>query len=83
VIAFTTTYRNNPMPRKTRNIEAALVQAIKASGLTHYALGKASGISASVLDRFMLPEEDPRHRGINLATAAKIAEALRLELRGA
>lgn len=71
------------MPRKTKNIEVALVQAIKASGMTHYALGKAAGVAASVLDRFMLPEEDPRHRGINLATAARIAEALHLELRQA
>jgi hypothetical protein len=38
-------------------------------------------VAPSVIDRFMMPAEDPRHRGINLTTAARIAAALGLELR--
>lgn len=71
------------MPKKPACIEAALIKAIKASGLTHYAIGKAADVAPSVIDRFMLPAEDPRHRGITLATAARIAAALGLELRPA
>lgn len=71
------------MAKKPACIEASLIKAIKASGLTHYALGKAAEVAPSVIDRFMLPAEDPRHRGITLATAARIAAALGLELRPA
>jgi hypothetical protein len=71
------------MAKKPACIEAGLRKAIKASGLTHYAIGKAADVAPSVIDRFMLPAEDPRHRGITLATAARIAAALGLELRPA
>jgi plasmid maintenance system antidote protein VapI len=71
------------MAKKPASIEAALRKAIKGSGLTHYAIGKAADVAPSVIDRFILPAEDPRHRGITLATAARIAAALGLELRPA
>jgi len=63
-------------------IDTALRQAIKRSGLTHYAIGKAAGVQASQIDRFMMPADDPRHRDLRLATAAKIAAALGLHLSG-
>lgn len=71
------------MPRKPRPLDAALRSAIKADGRTHYALGKVAEIAPSVLDRFMMPAADPRHRSLSLDTAAKIAAVLGLELRPA
>lgn len=68
--------------RKPKPIDAALRQAIKASGQTHYAIGKAAGVAPSQIDRFMLPPADPRHRDLRLATAAKIAIVLGLDLGG-
>lgn len=69
-----------PTGRKPRQIDVALRQAIKASGLTHYAIGQAAGVAPSQIDRFMLPASDPRHRDLRLATAARIAAAIGLEL---
>jgi hypothetical protein len=71
------------MPRKPRPLDAALRAAIKADGRTHYALGKVAKIAPMILDRFMMPAEDPRHRGLSLSTAVKIASVLGLELRPA
>ena len=71
------------MTRKPQTIDAALRKAIKASGQTHYAIGRTAGVAPSQIDRFMLPAEDPRHRDLRLATAAKIAAALGLVLAGA
>ena len=70
------------MTRRPQTIDAALRRAIKASGLTHYAIGRTAGVAPSQIDRFMLPAEDPRHRDLRLATAAKIAAALGLVLAG-
>lgn len=68
------------MTRKPQTIDATLRKAIKASGLTHYAIGQAAGVAPSQIDRFMLPADDPRHRDLRLATAARIATALGLVL---
>lgn len=68
------------MAKRLKPIDAALRQAIKASGLTHYAIGQAAGVAPSQLDRFMMPAGDPRHRDLRLATAAKIAAVLGCEL---
>jgi hypothetical protein len=65
---------------KVKPIDASLRQAIKASGLTHYAIGKAAEVAPSQIDRFMLPASDPRHRDLRLATAAKIAAVLGMGL---
>jgi len=64
-------------------LDAALRQAIKASGMTHYTLGQVAGVAPSQIDRFMMPADDPRHRDLRLATAGRIAAALGLVLTGA
>lgn len=68
------------MPRKPTPIDTALRKAIAASGETHYGIARDAGISPSMIDRFMLPTDDPRHRDIQLSTAAKIAAVLGLEI---
>lgn len=68
------------MQKRVPSIDSALRRAIKGSGLTHYAIGQAAGVAPSVIDRFMMPVDDPRHRDIRLATAAKIAAVLGLVL---
>jgi DNA-binding phage protein len=56
-------------------ISGQLKHAIAASGLTHYAIGKASGVSSGMILRFMAGERDMR-----LETVDKIAAALGLRL---
>ena len=63
------------MSKKAKPIDVTLKAAIKASGLTHYALAKAAGVTAGQLDRFMSGERDLR-----LVTAGQLAAALGLEL---
>ncbi len=53
-----------------------LKDAIENSGLSHYALSCASGIRQSTLSRFMSGE-----RGLSFESAARLADALGLELR--
>jgi 3-oxoacyl-[acyl-carrier-protein] synthase III len=65
---------------KPKYLDVALRQAIKASGMTHYAIGQAAGVAPSQIDRFMFPAADPRHRDLRLATAARIAAVIGLEL---
>lgn len=56
-------------------LDVALREAIQASGLTHYAIGQAAGVSPGQTDRFVSGERDLR-----LGTAARIGEALGLVL---
>jgi hypothetical protein len=56
-------------------ISGQLKHAIVASGLTHYAIGKAAGVSSGMILRFMTDKRDLR-----LETVDKIAGALRLRL---
>lgn len=63
------------MPKKPRPISDVLRAAVKASGLTHYAVGKLADVSPRQIDRFMSGERD-----LTLTTAAAIAAALGLEL---
>lgn len=56
-----------------RTISAELRQAIADSGLTHYAIGKAAGVSPAVISRFSTGE-----RGITLAVVDRICQALNL-----
>ena len=56
-------------------ISGQLKAAIVASGLTHYAIGKAAGVSSGMILRFMAGERDLR-----LETVDKMAAALRLRL---
>lgn len=69
-----------PTAKAPQRIDVALRQAITASGLTHYAIGKSAGVAPSQIDRFMMPADDPRHRDLRLETAAKIAAVLGLFL---
>jgi plasmid maintenance system antidote protein VapI len=56
-------------------IDDQLRKAIKASGLTHYAIAKLADVSPSQIDRFMTGERD-----LKLATAANLAASLGLSL---
>jgi hypothetical protein len=63
-------------------IDDALKAAIKKSGRSHYAIGKAAGVAPSVIDRFMVEAGSGERGGdLRISTAAKIAAALGLELR--
>jgi transcriptional regulator with XRE-family HTH domain len=62
------------MPTK-KNIIDQLRRAMRDSGETEYAIAKASGVSQSVVNRFVSGE-----RGISLETAAKLCEYLGIEL---
>ena len=61
---------------KAGGIDETLREAIRGSGMTHYALGKEAGVAPAQLDRFVSGERD-----LKLATAARVAEALGLVLR--
>ena len=61
---------------KEKLIDETLRDAIRGSELTTYRIGKDAGISTGVIDRFVSGERD-----IRLATAAKIAKVLGLELK--
>lgn len=61
--------------KKPVTIEDQLRKAIKASGLTTYALAKASGVTHQQIGRFLSEEREP-----GLKTAAKLATALGLQL---
>ena len=57
------------------NIEERLRQAIVDAGVSRYRLSAMSGVSDGVLSHFV-----NRQRSITMTTAAKIADALDLEL---
>lgn len=54
--------------RKHKSIADELRAAIKASGLTHYRIGKNAGVTADMVDRFVHGDRDPL-----FSTAEKIA----------
>ncbi len=62
--------------KKPGGIVETLREAVVLSGRTHYELARAAGITPGQLDRFVAGERD-----LKLATAAKVAGALGLELR--
>ncbi len=64
------------MASKRTTIVEQLRSAIVKSGETEYAIAKGSGVSQSVVNRFVSGE-----RGISLDTAAKLCEYLKLQLR--
>lgn len=68
---------------KKQMIDEQLKAAIRKSGRTYYDLGRAAGVQASVILRFMT--DDPQARGgdIRLSTAAKLAAELGLRLESA
>lgn len=63
------------MPRKPRPIDAELRKQIEKSGVTVYALAALADVTPQQVGRFVRGERD-----ITLATAAKLAQALGLEL---
>jgi hypothetical protein len=69
------------MAKKPHRIDETLKAAIRKSGRSYYDLGRACGVSPSVILRFM--SEDPQARGgdIRLSTAAILAAELGLELK--
>jgi plasmid maintenance system antidote protein VapI len=58
-----------------KNIVDQLRRAMRDSGETEYAIAKGSGVSQSIVNRFVSEE-----RGISLETASKLCEYLGLEL---
>jgi plasmid maintenance system antidote protein VapI len=60
---------------KMSDLASQLRKVIIDSGLTHYAIGKLSGVDTAVIDRFVSGERD-----IRLETAGRIAEALGCKL---
>ncbi|HEY1603619.1 MAG TPA: helix-turn-helix transcriptional regulator [Pirellulales bacterium] len=58
-----------------RNLVEQLRKAIADSSQTEYALAKGSGVSQSIVNRFIKGE-----RSIGLETAAKLCEYLNLDL---
>jgi plasmid maintenance system antidote protein VapI len=63
------------MSKQETYLEKEIRAAIKASGLTIYRVAKVSGVSQPILCRFV-----NKKRGITLATASKLTQALGLEL---
>ena len=63
------------MKPKTKNIEAQLRDAILSSDVSRYKLCKMSGVTNSQLSYFVRGE-----RSLTLGSAAKVAQALGLEL---
>lgn len=61
--------------KKAGGIDETLREAIRSSGLTHYALARIAGVTPAQLDRFVAGQRD-----LTLATAAKVAQALGLML---
>ncbi len=64
------------MSEQSNSITGQLKAAIDGSGQSRYALSCASGVAQSALSRFMSGE-----RGLSLESAARLADALGLELR--
>jgi transcriptional regulator with XRE-family HTH domain len=64
-----------PKRSEAESLEDVIKARIKTLGLSAYAVGKQSGINAVVIQRFLNGE-----RGINLATADKLCQALDLVL---
>lgn len=61
---------------KLQRIDDQLRAAIKASGLSHYAIAKLAECSPSQIDRFQ-----SRERDLKFSTAANLAAALGLTLK--
>ena len=64
------------MAGKTIDLEEQFRRAIKDSGISLYRLAKLTGVSHGVMSNFI-----NGHRSLTLKTAAKLAPALRVELK--
>jgi DNA-binding phage protein len=58
-----------------QTLSETILAIMQARGITPYALGKAAGVNATVIQRFVNGE-----RGLTLATADKVVKALGLIL---
>jgi hypothetical protein len=67
--------RRKAEKRAFDTLSAAIAHHIKALDLTPYAIGKMAGVNASMIHRFL-----HRERGLTLRTAARLCDALELEL---
>jgi DNA-binding phage protein len=63
--------------RRPRQMVNILRDAIRKSGMTHYAIARETGLSAGNLDRFMRSE----YEDMRLSSVQKLADLLGLELR--
>jgi len=70
-----TTTKRRPAGRQTARLTDVIRQTIAARGLTPYAVAKESGLSTSVVDRFLRGE-----RGLNSQSLDAVAGALGLRL---
>jgi len=61
---------------KTLSLDEQIIQAIKDQGLSGYRLAKMSGVSQTILSRFLR-----RERTLTLKTASKLVAAMNLELK--
>ncbi len=63
--------------KKKKTVTEQLRNTIEKSGLTHYRIGKMSGVPHTVLDRFISGER----RCLRSDTVDRLCEALGLELK--
>ncbi len=63
--------------RKKQTVTEQLRNAIEKSGLTHYRIGKMSGVPPNVLDRFI----NGQRKHLRSDTIDRLCEALGLELK--
>jgi len=64
------------MRKKVNTLEDQIIQAIKDRGLTSYKLGIMSGVSNTIISRFLR-----RERTLTLRTASKLVAAMDMELK--
>ena len=64
------------MSKKIQNIEEQLRKAILKSDMSQYRISQLTGVDKAVLSNFV-----NRKRSVTLTTAAKLAKALRMDLR--
>ena len=59
----------------TKSLTDVIIEEIADKNISSYALGKLAGVAPVIIQRFLA-----RERGVTLATADKIAKALKLKL---
>ena len=69
-------YNVSVMAKQPKDFEEQFRQAILTCGMSRYKLSQLTGVAEAVLSNFV-----NGHRSLTLTTAAKLAKALKLELR--
>ncbi len=67
---------NSYMRKNINTLEDQIIRAVKDRGLTSYRLGIMSGVSNTIISRFLR-----RERTLTLKTASKLVAAMELELK--